>query len=909
MIPSQSMSRALRRRIAIAAVPVAVCVAALGLAASAEAQPPRAALTAGLAQRALQRGRVRVIVGLRMPVAPEGLLTIAEREQQRHQIAAAQSSLMRELAGHDLGHVKAFRVIPNLALEVDSTTLQFLAGHPAVAYVEEDRQLNVTLAESTPLIGATTAWSRGYRGSGETIAILDTGVESGHPFLAGRVVSEACYSTTSAAYGTTALCADASTAPGSGAPCTISSSCDHGTHVAGIAAGSGASFSGVAPDANLIAVQVFSGVNGGGISAFTSDIDLGLQHVYDLRNAYNIAAVNLSLGTDQTYGGACDATDQSTASVISQLRSVGIATVVASGNNSSAVGLSSPACISSAISVGSTRDGSFGTTADTISDFSNSASFLSLLAPGEWITSSVPGGGAPTFDTFRGTSMAAPHVAGALALLKSRNPTLSVSQLLDALSSTGPNITDPRNLVTKRRIDVDAALSAIPPYCGYSINPTAITITWPAASGTILVSAPAGCGWTAASDSGFISIDSSSSGTGSAAIAFTVAANTSPSARTGTATIAGQTFTVTQQGAPLPCTYSIDVPSASVSAAGGSGAVTVTASAPSCQWDATSVSPFLTFTNGLGRSGSGSVTYNVAASFSTRQRIGNATIAGRAFSVAEIGTPVDMGVLMRETQRADFNLDTFSDLVWQDSVSGARAVWYLQGGTTTRTPAYLNPAVVDLDWQIVGTGDFNGDGKPDLVWWNRVSGTLYLWYMDGLNRVGDGYFSLRGISDTRWKVAGIGDFNGDGHPDILWQHDTYGWLGVWEFNDRTFLAGIDLTPNQVDVPWKVVGVADFNGDGGPDLLWRNMANGQLGVWVMNGTVRQSFVPLTPQLVDDLSWQIAAVIDIDGDQTPDIVWRHVTQGWVAVWYMNGTTRTDARSFPFIVDTTWKIAGPR
>jgi subtilisin family serine protease len=103
----------------------------------------------------------------------------------------------------------------------------------------------------------------GYSGAGRTVAILDTGVDKTHPFLSGKVVSEACYSTNSAT--TTSLCpggVSQSTAAGSGVNCPTSiGGCNHGTHVAGIAAGKGATFSGVAKDASIIAIKVFTQFN------------------------------------------------------------------------------------------------------------------------------------------------------------------------------------------------------------------------------------------------------------------------------------------------------------------------------------------------------------------------------------------------------------------------------------------------------------------------------------------------------------------------------------------------------------------------------------------------------------------------------------------------------------------------
>jgi subtilisin family serine protease len=301
----------------------------------------------------------------------------------------------------------------------------------------------------------------GFDGTGWTVAVLDTGVDKTHPFLNGKVVDEAYYSSNGS-------CPNGSMeqiGAGASVPCTYAAGgCQHGTHVAGIAAGRGTSFSGVARGANIIAMQVFSRLTGSACTdagvdedpcalTYRSDYTKGLERVYTLRGTYQIAAVNLSLGGGEyTTQAACDEANLMQKMAIDNLRSVGIATVVASGNNDFSDGLNAPACLSSAVSVGAT------TKTDMIPSFSNSAPFLSLLAPGVDIRSSIPGGGFAAKD---GTSMATPHVAGAWAIMKQKFPAASVSSVLNALQTTGLPIQDPSNGVTTPRIRIFHALQRV----------------------------------------------------------------------------------------------------------------------------------------------------------------------------------------------------------------------------------------------------------------------------------------------------------------------------------------------------------------------------------------------------------------------------------------------------------------
>lgn len=418
------------------------------------AQPATTAALDRLAQRAAAEGSVRVIVGLELPTQSEGRLTAATLAQQRASIRAAQNTAVNQLLTGTGSRAHArFDTIPFLAIEADANGLARLRSSRLIRHIQEDRLATPSLLQSNPLIHATTAWSHGHTGAGWAVAVLDTGVDKTHPFLAGKVVSEACYSSDFSLpdfpqYTSQSICpggATSTTATGSAMPCA--GLCAHGTHVAGIAAGGSAAdgSQGVAKDASIIAVQVFSYFPAyGNVMSWSSDQIKGLERVYALRGTHKIAAVNLSLGGGQ-FSSPCDDDDPATKSAIDNLRSVGIATVIAAGNDGWRTSISAPACISSAVSVAASCDvGDSGYCAigvDGIAGYSNMAGFVSLVAPGSVITSAVPGGG---YAGWHGTSMATPQAAGAWAVLKQAQPSIGVTDALALLKNKGLAVNDAR---------------------------------------------------------------------------------------------------------------------------------------------------------------------------------------------------------------------------------------------------------------------------------------------------------------------------------------------------------------------------------------------------------------------------------------------------------------------------------
>lgn len=398
--------------------------------------------------------------------------------RQKIAVAAALNDVKPSLIAAQVESYRTFSTLPFLSATVTQDQLLALIADDSVQSVHLVKRERRNPGAAASVLGSVIdraqganallsidiadAWAAGHDGDGYAVAIIDGGFNVGHPMLAGRTVGAACFSND---FDPTTInqCPSGQTPEigvGAASKCPAGSDrCGHGTHVASLAVGNDGVNFGVARAANLVPIDVFSVVtDASDCSPNPAPCELtdslavlnALDYINENAEALSIAAVNISVGGTPR-DGFCD--DDPRKPVIDMLRQKGVAVAISAGNNGVTGQITSPACISSALAVGATNDGT------AVAFFSNFASTLDFMAPGVSVRGAAGSGSG--FGLRSGTSMAAPQVAGAWAVMRSAFPDGEIDAIETALKTSGVGVTRLDSGVTVPKIRVARAIDLL----------------------------------------------------------------------------------------------------------------------------------------------------------------------------------------------------------------------------------------------------------------------------------------------------------------------------------------------------------------------------------------------------------------------------------------------------------------
>jgi hypothetical protein len=249
-------------------------------------------------------------------------------------------------------------------------------------------------------------------------------------------------------------------------------------------------------------------------------------------------------------------------------------------------------------------------------------------------------------------------------------------------------------------------------------------------------------------------------------------------------------------------------------------------------------------------------------------------------------------------------------LFWRHATEQWLALWEMNGLSLVRSTGLSISQMPDTGWKIAGIGDLNGDGHRDIVW-QADDGLLAAWFLRDTQVTMTGYLSINRMPDPAWKIRGVGDANGDGRADLVWQNMSDGRLAVWFMNGAQVVSPAVLSiPRMTAAGWQVRAVGDTNGDGKADILWHKSDTGELAVWTLNGATVTTTARLSISSMTNTSWQMVGAEDVNGDGKADILWQH-TDGTVAAWYLDGRTvlSTVKLNPPRAISVDWRVAGPK
>jgi hypothetical protein len=253
----------------------------------------------------------------------------------------------------------------------------------------------------------------------------------------------------------------------------------------------------------------------------------------------------------------------------------------------------------------------------------------------------------------------------------------------------------------------------------------------------------------------------------------------------------------------------------------------------------------------------------------------------------------------------DFNGDNKSDVFWRNGATGDNSAWLIDGGTVLEFTRYPN-VPSESGWLIEGFGDFNADGKTDVFWYNVLTGETSAWLIDGGTILAFTLYHTVPF-ESGWSIQGFGDFNGDGRTDVFWYNEVTGETSAWLIDGGSVLAFTLYATVPLTSGWSIEGegFGDFNADGRTDVFWYNRVTGETSAWLIDGGTILAFT-LYHTVPPTSGWSIERFDDFNGDRKTDVFWRNETTGDNSAWLIDGGTVLEFTLYPNVpAESGWSL----
>ncbi len=254
----------------------------------------------------------------------------------------------------------------------------------------------------------------------------------------------------------------------------------------------------------------------------------------------------------------------------------------------------------------------------------------------------------------------------------------------------------------------------------------------------------------------------------------------------------------------------------------------------------------------------------------------------------------------------DLDDDGDADLLWKDSATNLFHVWLMDGQTVSTNSVVLNSSPVAANFVVLAIADFDGDRKADVLLRDNNNGQTIVWKMNANVRVSGSVIAGGNMPPATFQFIGTGDFNGDGRQDLLWRRISDGVILGWLMNGFVPIESAVIgNASPITSEWQIGAIGDLNGDGRADVIWRNTTTGVVNGWIMNNLYRASGggIGTIP-----LAWTMRCAADVNGDGRADVIWTNASTGQVNGWLMNGLTKLSGGTIATIQIANWNLLNP-